>query len=121
MADMIVAGAGTTAANGTYVENGTYEGNYQYVKSDGNLIRCSGGGSWVIGASNIYFDPDYGWQGTLWYISTTHAKTPDNLTYTRILAGTDPAPTVTAASASGAFIPINMSAQMQSLNGNMRG
>lgn len=88
MADMIVAGAGTTAVNGTYVENGTYEGNYQYVKSDGNLIRCAGGGNWVIGASNIYFDPDYGWQGTLWYRSNAYAKTPDNLTYTRISAGT---------------------------------
>ena len=37
MADMIVAGAGTTAVNGKYVENGTYCGKPKYKHNSAEI------------------------------------------------------------------------------------
>ena len=98
MADMIVAGAGTTAVNGTYVENGTYQYHPRYTKSDGKQILWMST-RYMLGDANMYMDPDYGPQGTRYYDSYSAGDTPDTVTTWLVaLHGSPPVPTVTAAS-----------------------
>ena len=98
MADMIVAGAGTTAVNGTYVENGTENGKPKYTFGSYTIIYA--GDSTVVGS-----DPPSmgGWLllggEVTYYVSPDRTATPDLATWQVGLYGsTTPAPTVTAAS-----------------------
>lgn len=110
MTDMIVANAENSAANGTYVENGTQNGKPKYTKSGASIKYIN---YWTVAADDSSFSyealdgefatPDL---ATGWFDFSTFSPS---------------AITVTAASAGGAFIPINMSAQMQSLAGGFRG
>jgi len=87
MADMIVAGAGTTAVNGTYVENGTLNGKPKYTYST-HIIQWDG--RWVISYNGA----------TTVYKSNENVATPDLVTTWAKVYGASPVPTVTAASSS---------------------
>lgn len=103
MADMIVAGAGTSAANGTYVETDTYNSRPRYYNTF--PIQWSGSQWNIVGARAI-----------IAYYSTDDVSTPDLCTTWNKGAGALPVPTVTAAGG-GALRRTNMNAQMQSLTG----
>ena len=118
MADMIVAGAGSTEYNGTYVESGTYGGKPYYEYNNGEYVVTMRWG---------WSDPpdDFAWlilrvPGSARYYSSNDVATPDLCTVWRKGLGNLPVPTVTAAGGgdpSGALRRTNMNAQMQSLTG----
>lgn len=95
MADMIVAGAGTSAVNGTYVEDGTFNGKPLY-----NFIGTN---------YRIMFAVDYAYEESVWLIRTTtntqyyyglptSVSTPDQcVAWYKENSGALPVPTVTEA------------------------
>lgn len=83
MADMIVAGAGTTAVNGTYVESGTLDGKPYYTYSTYTLMWLADDEAWVIVATiGLYGSYD-------------NVATPDLCTTWFKVNGSLPVPTVT--------------------------
>ena len=103
MADMIVAGAGTTSVNGTYVELGTYNSRPYYGK--GGAAAPSIGyryGGWIISSlecTSSYTDFQYYYNS--YYNSANNVATPNLCTtWNKSPLGTLPVPTVTAAGGS---------------------
>lgn len=86
---MIVAGAGTGAANGTYLYQGLFNSKPQYdLASPLRNIQWDGIDRWKI------YDDD---NGLLYYYSLDDVATPDLCTtWVADVAGSNPVPTVTA-------------------------
>ena len=100
MTDMIVSGAGTSAANGTYAFQGVHAWNNKpyYKKSNQELIEwdfTGNGHTWEI----VGFDEDE-FEDVVFYYTDDDVATPDLVTTWVLEDGSSPAPTVTAASSS---------------------
>lgn len=106
MTDMIVSGAGTSAANGTYAEYGTRDGKPRYRMTSAEsstgyfyiVYPGSGYTMWCISVRGE--DSDTGQQCLIGarYYAQENVATPDLVVTWAIAQGTSPAPTVTATS-----------------------